>query len=59
MLQRLDSSAAITKPDVFYQLAKVSQLEGDAKKAKQMAERALSGNKEHADAKALLEELKG
>ena len=57
LLQRLDADSAITKADVFYHLALVSHGEGDAKKAKQNAERALSNDKEHEKAKAFLETL--
>ena len=57
LLQRLDSASLVSKSDVFYHLARVSHLDGDNKKAKQMAERALSGDKSHEGAKALLEEL--
>jgi tetratricopeptide (TPR) repeat protein/Tfp pilus assembly protein PilF len=57
LLQRLDAGAPVSKADVFYNLARVSQADGDKKKAKQMADRALSNDKEHAEAKALLEEL--
>ena len=48
----------MTKADVFYLLAMVSHIEGDAKKAIQMAERAVSNDKQHAKAQDLLAELK-
>lgn len=57
LLQRLDADSPVSKADVFYHLALVSQGEGDAKKAKQNAERALSNDKEHEKAKAFLENL--
>ncbi len=57
LLQRLGKDSLVSKPDVFYHLARVSQLEGDNKKAKQMAERALAGDKGHEKAKALIAEL--
>lgn len=57
LLQRLDADAPVTKADVFYHLALVSQAEGDTKKAKQMVDRALSNDKEHDKAKALQQEL--
>ena len=57
LLQRLDADAPVTKAEVFYHLALVSQAEGDKKKAKQMAERALSNDKNLAKAKDLLDEL--
>ncbi len=57
LLQRLDADSPVTKADVFYQLALVSNAEGDKKKAKQMAERALANDKSHELAKALVAEL--
>lgn len=57
LLQRLDADAPVTKADVFYHLALVSNAEGDTKKAKQMVDRALSNDKEHDKATALREEL--
>ena len=57
LLQRLDADAPVTKADVFYHLALVSNAEGDTKKAKQMVDRALSNDKAHEKAKALREEL--
>ncbi|MCA9617373.1 MAG: hypothetical protein KC731_00030 [Myxococcales bacterium] len=59
LLQRLDDGSPVTKADVFYHLARVSQIEGDKKKAKQMAERAVSNDKGHEKAAELLAELKG
>jgi hypothetical protein len=47
----------VTKADVFYHLAQVAQAEGDGKKAKQMAERALSNDKGHEKSKELLAQL--
>ena len=58
LLQRLDADSPVTKADVFYLLAMVSHIEGDAKKAIQMAERAVSNDKQHAKAQDLLAELK-
>ena len=55
--ERLDADAPVTKADVFYHLALVSNAEGDTKKAKQMVDRALSNDKAHEKAKALREEL--
>src|SRR5690606_27755594 len=57
LLQRLDDDAPITKADIFYNLALVGHLGGNAREAKKNAERALSNDKEHAAAKALLAEL--
>ena len=59
LLQRLDADSPVSKADVFYNLARVSQAEGDNKKAKQMAERAIANDKEYEKAKALLAELEG
>ncbi|MEM1030167.1 MAG: tetratricopeptide repeat protein [Myxococcota bacterium] len=57
LLQQLGADAPVTKADVFYHLALVSQGEGDLKKARQNAERALSNDREHERAQALVEEL--
>jgi tetratricopeptide (TPR) repeat protein len=57
LLQRLDDDSPVTKADVFYHLAQVAQAEGDGKKAKQMAERALSNDKGHEKSKELLAQL--
>jgi tetratricopeptide (TPR) repeat protein len=59
LLQRLDADAPVTKADVFYHLAEVSKREGDKRKAIQMAERALSNDKELTKARELVAELKG
>ncbi len=59
LLQRLDADSPVTKAQVFYLLSQVSKREGDTKKAIQMAERAVSNDKEYEEAKTLLEELKG
>lgn len=59
LLQRLDADSPVSKSHVFYSLALVSQAEGDDKKAKQMAERALANDKSFEKAKTLLDELKG
>ncbi|MBW2458518.1 MAG: DUF2225 domain-containing protein, partial [Deltaproteobacteria bacterium] len=59
LLQRLGADSPITKAQVFYLLAQVSKREGDTKKAIQMAERAVSNDKEYEEAKSFLEELKG
>jgi len=58
LLQRLDETSSVTKADVFYLLAEVSKRGGDNKKAIQMAERALSNDKGHEKAQALLEALR-
>jgi golgin subfamily B member 1 len=57
LLQRLDDDAPITKSDIFYYLALVAHLGGNAREAKKNAERALSNDKEHEKAKALLAEI--
>ncbi len=57
LLQRLDADSPVNKSEVFHSLALVSQAEGDKKKAKQMAERALANDKSFEKAKKLLEEL--
>jgi tetratricopeptide (TPR) repeat protein len=58
LLQRLEGEL-ITKAEVFYQLARVHQQEGDKKKALQMAERALASDRAHQKAQSLAAELKG
>jgi tetratricopeptide (TPR) repeat protein len=58
LLQRLDTDSPVSKADVFYSLALVSQAEGDKKKAIQMAERAIANDKSLDKAKSLLAELK-
>ena len=58
LLQKLDDSSPVSKAQVFFHLAKVNLLEGDKKKAIQMLERSLANDKELAEAKAMLEELK-
>jgi uncharacterized protein HemY len=57
LLQKLDADAGITKADVYYYLGDLSAKQGDARKAKSMLQRALAENKEHAEAKALLDTL--
>lgn len=59
LLQKLDDAAGITKADVYYYLGDMSAKQGDAKKAISMLERALTEQKDHAEAAALLAELKG
>ncbi|RLB64957.1 MAG: hypothetical protein DRI90_03285, partial [Deltaproteobacteria bacterium] len=59
LLQRLDANSPVSKANVFYLLSQVSKREGDTKKAIQMAERALSNDKQYEEAQALLDELKG
>lgn len=58
LLQKLDDSSPVSKAQVFFYLAQVNMLEGDKKKAIQMLERSLANDKELAEAKAMLEELK-
>ena len=57
LLQKLKPEHGITKADVYFHLGDICHQEGDARKAKSMLERALTEDKEHAQAKALLESL--
>jgi tetratricopeptide (TPR) repeat protein len=57
LLQKLDANAGITKADVYFYLGDLSAKQGDARKAKSMLQRALAEDKEHAEAKALLDTL--
>ena len=57
LLQKLDESAGITKADVYFYLGDISHQQGDARKAKSMLDRAVSEDAEHAQAKALLEQI--
>ncbi len=59
LLQKLDSSAGITKGDVYYYLGDISAKQGDAKKGISMLERAVQEQSDHAQAAALLRQLKG
>lgn len=59
LLQRFDAQSGITKAEVFYYLAVVSQKQGDKAKAIQMCERSLENDAGLEKAKVLLAELKG
>ncbi len=59
LLQKLKPDSGITKADVYFYLGDISHKDGDARKAISMLERALSEDKEHAQATELLAQLKG
>ena len=59
LLQKLAPDSGISKADVYYYLGDISQKQGDAKKGISMLERALAEDSGHADAQALLAQLKG
>lgn len=59
LLQRLDTQSKITKAEVFFYLAQISQKQGDPAKATQMAEKALENDPSLERAKELLSSLKG
>ena len=58
MLQKLGPDAGITKADVYFYLGDVSHRMGDDRKAISMLERAITEDKGHPQATALLEQLK-
>jgi len=59
LLQKLTPEAGISKADVYYYLGDISAKTGDNRKAISMLERAVSEQKDHPEASALLAELKG
>lgn len=59
LLQRLDSTSGISKPDVYFYLGEALARAGDKPKAIAMLERAVESDREHTRAKTLLDELKG
>jgi len=59
LLQKLDPNAGISKADVYYYLGDISAKKGDERKAISMLERAKAEDSGHAEALALLEQLKG
>lgn len=59
LLQKLSPNDGITKADVYYYLGDISAKQGDAKKGISMLERALAEDASHAEAGALLAQLKG
>lgn len=58
LLQKLGPDAGITKADVYFYLGDVSHRMGDDRKAISMLERAITEDKGHPQATALLEQLK-
>lgn len=58
LLQKLDDKAGITKADVYFYLGDLANKDGDQRKAISMLERAITEQKEHPQATALLAELK-
>ncbi len=58
LLQKLDDKAGITKADVYFYLGDLANKDGDQRKAISMLERAVTEQKEHPEATALLAELK-
>jgi tetratricopeptide (TPR) repeat protein len=59
LLQKLSPDDGITKADVYFCLGDISAKQGDARKAISMLERAVAEDSSHADAAALLAQLKG
>ncbi|MCA9608066.1 MAG: tetratricopeptide repeat protein, partial [Myxococcales bacterium] len=59
LLQKLSDDAGITKADVYFHLGDISSRSGDNRKAISMLERAVAEDSGHAEALALLEQLKG
>jgi tetratricopeptide (TPR) repeat protein len=59
LLQRLDSSAGISKAEVFYYLGEISAKQGDNAKALQMFERAIENDPALERARVKLAELRG
>ncbi|MBO6937852.1 MAG: tetratricopeptide repeat protein [Deltaproteobacteria bacterium] len=58
LLQKLDAKAGITKADVYFYLGDLAHKDGDQRKAISMLERAVTEEKGHEQATALLAELK-
>lgn len=58
LLQKLDAQSGITKADVYFYLGDISFKQGDKPKAVSMLERALSEQRDHARAVALLAQVK-
>ncbi|MEM1413824.1 MAG: hypothetical protein AAGH15_02945, partial [Myxococcota bacterium] len=59
LLQKLTPEAGITKADVYFYLGDISHQNGDDRKAVSMLQRALTEDKQHPQATALLAELEG
>ncbi len=59
LLQKLSPDAGISKADVYFYLGDISARQGDERKAISMLERAVAEDPEHAQAAALLGQLKG
>lgn len=59
LLQKLGPDAGITKGDVYFYLGDMTAKSGDKAKAISMLERAVAEDKGHADATALIAQLKG
>lgn len=59
LLQKLGPDAGISKADVYYYLGDIAAKTDDKRKAISMLERAVAEDKSHAEAAALLAELKG
>ena len=57
LLQKLGQEQGITKPDVYFRLGEICARQGDKLKAKAMLERAIAEAGQHAEAKALLDQL--
>ncbi len=57
VLQNIDPSLGISKADVYYQLGQIHAALDEKPKAKDMFKRALSTNKEHAQARAALDAM--
>jgi tetratricopeptide (TPR) repeat protein len=59
LLQKLGPNDGVTKADVYFYLGDISVKQGDPKKAISMIERALAEDSKHAQAAALMAQLKG
>ena len=59
LLQKLGPEDGIQKADVYFYLGQISAKQGDERKAISMLERAAAEDPDHAEASALLAELKG
>ncbi|MFK7991219.1 MAG: tetratricopeptide repeat protein, partial [Sandaracinaceae bacterium] len=59
LLQKLKPDDGITKADVYFYLGTISSKSGDNRKAISMLERSVAEDGDHAEAQALLAELKG
>jgi tetratricopeptide (TPR) repeat protein len=57
VLQNIDPALGISKADVYFQLGQIHAALEEMPKAKDMFKRALSTDKDHAQAKAALEAL--